>query len=79
MDPASIIICMPHKKYNLKYRGFDFEKQPYVAGQWNRVVADYMTPFPYNEKDNFDIYVWYRGNGAPVYIDDFKIDVYDPK
>ncbi|HRH66698.1 MAG TPA: hypothetical protein PLU53_10415 [Bacteroidia bacterium] len=78
-DPASIVINMPHKKYNLKYRGYDFERQEFVPGQWNKIIAEYMTPFPYNEKDFFEFYVWYRGNGTPVYIDDFKIEVYDPK
>ncbi len=78
-DPASLIINMPHKKYNLKYRGFDFEKRPYIPGQWNKISAEYMTPFPYNENDIFEFYVWYRGNEAPVYIDDFQIEVYDPK
>ncbi|MFN8143483.1 MAG: glycosyltransferase family 39 protein [Bacteroidia bacterium] len=78
-DPASLIITMPHKKYNLKYKGFDFEKYPHVNGQWNKITAEYMTPFPYNDRDFFEFYIWYRGTEAPVYIDDFRIEVFDPK
>lgn len=78
-NPASLAINMPHKKYNLKYRAFDFEKQPFVPGQWNKITAEYMTPFPYSEQDWFEIYVWYRGKDVPIYIDDLQVEVYEKK
>ena len=74
-NPASIVINMPHKKYNLKYRAIDFEKHPSQKGQWNKLVVDYMTPYPYSEKDHFDIYIWHRGKGD-LYLDDFRIEAF---
>ena len=56
---ASLIITMPQKK--IQYKGFDFEKYPHVNGQWNKITAEYMTPFPYNDRDFFEFYIWYRG------------------
>ena len=75
-DQTSFVINMPHRKYNLKYRAFDFHKQPFVPGQWNHFTVEYMTPFPYSEDDEFEFYTWYHGKGAPVYIDDLNIEAY---
>ncbi|HRS38591.1 MAG TPA: hypothetical protein P5292_05365 [Bacteroidia bacterium] len=74
-NPASLVIVMPHKKYNLKYRAFDFEQQPFVPGQWNKITADYMTPRPYSEADKFEIYAWYRGN-SEIWIDNFQVEAF---
>lgn len=77
-NPASIVINMPHGDYNLKYRAFDFEKKPFTPGEWNTISIEYMTPFPYNENDSFEIYVWYRGK-SQLFIDNMKIEVFDRK
>jgi hypothetical protein len=74
-NPASIVINMPHGDYNLKYRSFNFDQYPSQKGQWNKVVADYMTPFPYSEKDHFDIYIWHRGK-TDLYLDDFRVEAF---
>jgi hypothetical protein len=74
-NPASLVINMPHRKYNLKYRSFDFEKAPSKKGEWNRLEFDYMTPYPYSGSDHFDIYIWHRGK-KPIWFDDFKIEAY---
>ena len=75
-NPASLVINMPHKNYNLKYRAFDFEKFPNKPGEWTYLQVDYMTPFPYSGKDHFEIYAWYRGKTEPVFIDDLKVESY---
>lgn len=75
-NQTSFVINMPHRKYNLKYRAFDFHKQPFVPGQWNHFTVEYMTPFPYSEDDEFEFYTWYHGKGEPVYIDDLNIEAY---
>ena len=66
---------MPHKRYNLKYRAYDFEKYPSKKGEWNKIEIDYMTPYPYSEQDHFDIYIWHRGK-KNIWIDDFKVEAY---
>ena len=72
-NPASVVINMPHRDYNLKYHSFNFDMEPSQKGKWNKVVFDYMTPFPYSEKDRFDIYIWHRGK-SDLYLDDWKIE-----
>ena len=75
---SSLIIKMPHGEYTLKGRGFDFEKRPFVKGQWNKIVAEYMTPFPYLTSDKFQIFVMYRGaDGKYINIDDMQVEVYE--
>ena len=74
-NPASLVINMPHKKYNLKYRAFDFEKYPSKKGAWNKLVFDYMTPYPYSAQDHFDVYIWHRGKKT-IWFDDFRIEAY---
>lgn len=77
-NPASLVINFPHNKYNLKYRAFDLDKYKFEKGTWNSLKIDYMTPFPYSEKDYFEIYIWYRGKNE-LYIDNVKIEVYEKK
>ena len=77
-NPASLIINMPHRRYNLKYRGIDFEQRPFKRGEWNHLEFDYMTPFPYSESDHFDIYIWHRGK-ENLWIDDFRVEAYVKK
>ncbi len=77
-NPASIVINMPHKKYNLKYRAYDLEKLPSKPGEWNEVTINYMTPYPYLESDHFEIYLWHRGKSV-LYIDDWLIESFEKK
>ncbi len=77
-NPLSAVFNMPHKKYNLKYKAFGFEEQPFVPGVWNQIKIDYMTPYPYDVSDPIDIYFWHRGN-FPVYIDNVKIEAFEKK
>ena len=67
---------MPHNKYNLKYRSYDLENYPFKRNEWNSVQIDYMTPYPYSEKDSMEFYLWYRGNNE-LLIDNFKIEVFE--
>ncbi len=74
-NPASLVVNMPHKKYNLKYRAVDFERYPSKKGEWNTLEFDYMTPYPYSQQDHFDIYLWHRGKKT-IWFDDFQVEAY---
>ena len=74
-NETNFVINMPHKKYNLKYRAFNFASQPWKQGEWNHVEFDYMTPFPYSEQDHFDLYIWHRGKQS-IWLDDLKVEAY---
>ncbi len=78
-NPGSIVINMPHgKDYKLKYRCFDFEKYPFIPNAWNHISFDYMTPHPYLESDNMQIFVWHRGK-QNFYIDNLHIEAFHKK
>jgi hypothetical protein len=74
-NPASLVINMPHFRYNLKYRGVDFEQLPFKPNEWNEIEFEYMTPFPYSETDHFEIYIWHRGK-KPLWLDDISVEGY---
>ena len=77
-NPTCVVVEMPHKKYSLKYSGFGFDHYPSKTGEWNTVSFDYMTPYPYSEKDYIKIYVFHIGH-KNLYIDNMQIDAYEPK
>ena len=48
-------------------------------GKWVQIHLKYLSPEIRNKrKDNLKVFVWYTGKG-PVYVDDFKIDKYEPR
>ncbi len=75
---TSLVINMPHGKYLLKYRSFDFDKYPFVSNAWNHIAFDYMTPFPYLESDKIELYLWHRGKKS-LYIDNLHIEAFHKK
>jgi hypothetical protein len=46
--------------------------------QWNLITADYMSPELLSKSDKLEVYVWYPGK-ENIWIDDFKIEFFDPK
>jgi len=70
-----IVINMPHRKYNLKYRAYALSHFLWKQGEWNKAEFDYMTPYPYLQDDKFEVYIWHRGSST-VWIDDFKVEAY---
>ena len=77
-NPTSVVINMPHGKYLLKYRAFNLEKFPFKPNEWNHVVIDYMTPFPYMETDKIEVYLWHRGK-KNFYTDNWHIEAFEKK
>ncbi len=74
-NETNFVINMPHHKYNLKYRAFNFSQFPWKKGEWNKVEFNYMTPFPYSEKDHFEIYIWHRGKQT-MWLDNMHVEAY---
>ena len=77
-NPASLVICFDHNGYSYKYKTQDFEKLDLKLNQWNKVSFDYMTPEVRTTNDKLKVYVWLRGKDA-LYIDDLKVEVFEPK
>jgi hypothetical protein len=83
-DPAEhealLTITFDYKGKNYKYRNLS-TKSPDLdlkLNEWNYISLDYLTPEPRRKKDEVIVYVWYRGK-APLYLDDFKVEVFEPK
>jgi len=76
---ATLVIEMDHDdgQYLEKRRGWDLENYEFKQGEWNTFQIDYLTPTVLNEDiDVFKIYIYVSGS-KPIYIDNFKVDVYE--
>jgi len=74
---CSLVITVNQKGKSYKYRMIPMEEEGLVAGQWNKVSMDYLTPFISDRKDVLQAYFWNRGENA-VFVDDFEISVFEP-
>ncbi len=75
---ASLVITFQHngQPYCYQAASIALSKFEIKAGQWNPMRMDYLTPEVRSEKDSVNVYFWLQGK-VPVYIDKFKIDVFD--
>ncbi|MDN5349893.1 MAG: hypothetical protein PWQ54_1289 [Bacteroidales bacterium] len=64
------------KGQTYKYRVFPLETTK--DGEWNFLSIDYLAPEPSTKNDQFQTYVWKRSQKR-IYIDDFKVKVFEPK
>ena len=67
-----------HEGKPYKYRTIAHTEDQVKKGQWQKISMDYMTPEVRNSQDNLKVYVWHRGTES-IYIDNLKIDIYEPK
>lgn len=80
-NSAELVIEMNHNEgqYIEKRRSWNLGTFPFQQNEWNEVSVDYLTPYPLSEEnDIFKIYVYVTGQ-KPVYIDNFKVDVFERK
>jgi len=76
---AMLVMTFNHKGNNYKYRAASINLPEYdlKMNTWNLISWDYLTPEPRRRTDQLHTYLWYRGK-APFYIDDFKIEIFEP-
>lgn len=83
-DPAEheamLTITFDHNGQNYKYRNTSIKSEnlDIKLNEWNYISLDYLTPEPRRKNDELLVYIWYRGK-APIYFDDFKVEVFEPK
>ncbi len=78
---AILVIEMNHNngQYIEKRRTWPLKNYAFNRNEWNHFSSDYLTPYPLSTKnDVFTIYVYVPGS-KPIYIDNFKVDVYERK
>ncbi len=61
-----------------RYDSYALNMHAAPQGTWVEGVFEYQTPYPFWSEEPIQTYVWLDGQG-PVYIDDFRIEVFEPK
>jgi len=74
----SIVNHFQHKGANYKYRTGPVHGADIAPMRWNYVEFLYLSPELKSKKDIFLSYFWLRGD-APIWIDDFKVEVFEPQ
>ena len=77
-NPASLVVTCNHNGLNYRYDAILLEREQLVAGRWNKVVLNYMTPESPDPEDFIQAYLWYRGK-HDFFVDDLKIELFEPK
>jgi hypothetical protein len=62
----------------MDYIGYGVEESKAKPGQWNTITYDYLTPFIHHKEDKVGLYYWNSGK-KPVFIDNMKFEVWEPK
>jgi hypothetical protein len=79
-DESLLVIHFNYEGRPYKYRAVSFANQgiPFKPGEWNQISIDYMTPEVRTVDDPVKVYLWHRGQGE-IFIDNFKLEVFEPK
>jgi len=77
-EKFSIITTFNHKGANYGYKGINSETQKWKIGKWNDFKFIYLSPQVRNENDEFQMYLWNRGNHFTA-IDNIEIKIYESK
>lgn len=75
---SCIVISTETKGKMYKYTTSNYDNFEVKLNSWNKIHLDYLTPYIRHNDDKIKIYFWSFGS-APVLIDDFKIEVFEPK
>ena len=73
-----LILTFNRKEGNYNYRSTCLDGSELKPNKWNTIKFDYLTPNIRSVNDFFQSYVWHRGK-KPIYIDNFKINVFEYK
>jgi hypothetical protein len=77
--PTGLVATFTHHNQAYKYNGIGTDQLNIEQNKWSQLTFDYLTPMAVRSKsDPLDIYLWNNGKGK-VYIDDFKVEVFEPK
>lgn len=75
---SCLVVSTEYKGKSIKYKSSNYESFNIKPFKWTQVHLDYITPNIIHKKDLIKIYFWNMGN-KPVLIDDFKINIFEPK
>lgn len=75
---SCIVISTETKGKSYKYITSNYDKFSIKLNSWNKIYLDYLTPIIRHTDDKIKVYFWNMGPNS-VLIDDFKIEVFEPK
>lgn len=73
-----LVMTMDRKGGSYGYQATCIDGNNVTYNTWTTIYSDYLTPPIRSKKDRLKSYIWHRGN-MPVYIDNFKVDLFAPK
>lgn len=74
---SCIVVSTENKGKSYKYVSSNYDNFNIKPNQWTNIHLDYLTPYIRYKHDKVKVYFWNMGS-APVLIDDFKIEVFEP-
>jgi len=73
----SLVVHFQNKGENYNYKVAPLDSNSVKPQQWNYIEYLYLTPEIISKKDLLLVYLWLRNNN-PIWVDDFRVDVYEP-
>ena len=73
-----LVLTFERKEGSYYYHSYPIDTTIYPKGTWGKIQVDLMTPNIRSKTDLFKIYVWNRSS-APIFIDNLKADVFEPR
>lgn len=77
-NPFSFIVQFNHNEFAYKYKAFGYSNSNLIKNKWNKISYDYLTPEVRNKSDYLKTYIWLRGKNT-IFVDDFKVEVFEKK
>lgn len=75
---ATVVVNMNHTNKVYKYREISIMGKNFQPNTWNKFETFYITPDMRTTNDRITTFFWNRSK-QPVFIDDFKVEVFEPK
>lgn len=73
-----LVMTFERREGSYFYHSYGIDTTIYKPGSWGKIKAQLMTNDVRSKHDKFKIYIWQRGK-MPVYIDNLKADLFEPK
>ncbi len=77
MIPPMLCVSYDAGGRSLKWEATAFDSIGYVPGEWQKVVCEVMSPISLYRDDKWIVQIWHPSKTA-VYMDDFRIEVFEP-
>ncbi len=73
----TVVIHFEHDGGTYKYMARDWSIPPGTKNTWVAFSMDYITPEVRSRSDRMKAYIW--NHGAPLRVDDFVVEIFEPK